>query len=391
MFFQQSFATLAKNVIPIVAPAALPDLGVSAAYVGIYTGLSAFFQIFIMVGCGNFIRRYGGLRISQIGLVLIAIGLACAATKLLWPFLISAVVLTTGTAVATPASSQILARYATPKQAPMVFSAKQTAVPFGLMISGLMLPWFVTLFGWQGAMLATGALCAGFAVLLQPTRAELDRDRDPTVTLSPKGIRNTVSIILQSADLRMLAMTMFAFVGLQTSYSTFVILFLTHELGYSLTEAGGIFAMATAIGMPARMLWGYVASAWSTSRHVLAGLGFTMAAASTVTGLYTPDWAYWQILAVAVVVTSTALGWHGVLLSEIARLSPKGQVGGVTGGVLAVSAMGQIVVPLSFSAILAFTNNYAYGFFMAGVLPAVIGVAMLLPKKHAAAAKTDGT
>lgn len=381
MFFQQSFATLAKNTIPIVAPAALSDLGVSAASVGVYTGLSAFFQIFIMAGCGNFIRRYGGLRVSQIGLLAIGVGLACAASKMLWPFLITAVVLTVGTSVATPASSQILARYATPKQAPMVFSAKQTAVPFGLMVGGVMLPWFVTLFGWQGAMLATGAICAGFALLLQPLRRELDTDRDPTVSLSPKGVRATVSIIMQSADLRMLSMTMFAFVGLQTSYSTFVILFLTHKLDYTLSEAGGLFATATLIGLPARMLWGYVASAWSTSRIVLAGLGFTMAAASMATGFYTPAWESWQILAVAVVVTSTALGWHGVLLSEIARLAPRGQAGGVTGGVLAASAMGQIVIPLSFSAILAWNDSYTYGFIMTGVLPAVIGV-MLLARKE---------
>lgn len=380
MFFQQSFATLAKNIIPIVAPAALSDLGVTAAYVGIYTSLSAFFQIFIMAGCGNFIRRFGGLRISQIGLWLIALGLVCSASGQLWPFLITAVVLTIGTSVATPASSQILARYATAKQAPMVFSAKQTAVPFGLMVGGLMLPWFVVLFGWQGAMLATGALCAVFAVLLEPLRNELDSDRDASVSLSPKGVRHTVSIIMQSASLRMLAMTMFAFVGLQTSYSTFLVLFLTHKLDYSLTEAGGMLATATLIGMPARMLWGYVASVWSTSRIVLAGLGFTMAAASMATGFYTLDWPTWQILGVAVVVTSTALGWHGVLLSEIARLAPPGQAAGITGGVLAASAMGQIVIPLSFSAILAWNDSYAYGFIMTGVLPAVIGVMLLMRK-----------
>ncbi|MGY8993618.1 MAG: hypothetical protein ACKVK8_05650, partial [Rhodospirillales bacterium] len=75
MFLQQTFATLAKNVIPIVAPAALPDLGLSAAYVGYYISFSAFVQIFIMLSCGNYIRRFGGLRISQVGLVCVGIGL----------------------------------------------------------------------------------------------------------------------------------------------------------------------------------------------------------------------------------------------------------------------------------------------------------------------------
>ena len=384
MFFQQTFATLAKNVVPIIAPAALPDLGVTAEYVGYFTALSAFVQVLAMLGCGNYIRRFGGLRISQIGLVMVAAGLAAAASGYLWPFAVTAVVLTIGSSVATPASSQILARVATPRQAPVVFSAKQTSVPFGLMLSGVVLPWFDGLFGWQGALLATAVLCLVFAVMLEPTRTELDRDRDPTVSLSPKGIKEIWLLVASSPDLRMLSVTMFAFVGLQITYSSFLILFLTEAIGYSLTEAGGVFAMSMLIGMPARLLWGYVASAWSSSRVVLAGLGFVMAAASVATGLYTPDWSYAWILAVAVVVTSTALGWHGVLLSEVARLSPPGQVGGVTGIVLAISAMGQVVVPLSFSLILKASGSYTYGFYMAALLPAVIAVILVLRKPTSA-------
>jgi MFS family permease len=378
MFLQQTFATLAKNVIPIVAPAALPDLGLSAAYVGYYISFSAFVQIFIMLSCGNYIRRFGGLRISQVGLVCVGIGLTCAASGLLWPFLITAIALTLGTASATPASSQILARVTPSKQAPMVFSAKQTAVPFGIMIGGLVLPFFVLQFGWQGAMLAIAALCTGFAIILEPTRNELDQDRDPDASLSPQGIKFVLITIIRSPDLRALAISMFAFVGLQISYTTFLILFLTERLGYSLTEAGGIFAMATLIGLPARMLWGYVASVWSTPWRILSGLGFTMSAASIATGFFSPEWHYAQILAVSVVVTSTALGWHGVMLSEVARLAPPGHAGGMTGGVLAFSALGQIIIPLSFSAILTLTDSYTYGFIMAGIPPAIIGVMLLV-------------
>ena len=380
MFFQQTFATLAKNVIPIVAPAALPDLGLSAAYVGYYIGFSAFVQIFIMLSCGNYIRRFGGLRISQAGLVCVGIGLTCAASGLLWPFLITAVALTMGTASATPASSQILARVTPSKHAPMVFSAKQTAVPFGIMIAGLLLPFFVIHLGWQGAMLAVGGICVGFAIILEPTRKELDQDRDPDASLSPQGIKFVITTIIRSPDLRALAIAMFAFVGLQISYTAFLILFLTEKLGYSLTEAGGLFAMATLIGLPARMLWGYVASVWSTPWRILSALGFIMSAASIATGFYSPEWHYAQILAVAVVVTATALGWHGVLLSEVARLAPAGHAGGMTGGVLTFSALGQIVIPLSFSAILTLTDSYSYGFIMAGIPPALIGVMLLIQK-----------
>lgn len=378
MFFQQSLATTAKSAVPIVAPAAIPDLGVTAAYAGVYVSLAAVAQVVSTMGCGNFIRRYGGLRISQAGLVMVLLGMACAATGWLWPFVLTAFLVSTGTSVATPASSQILARYAPPRYAPLVFSAKQTAVPFGLMIVGLMMPFFVVQFGWQGALLALGAICAGFALMLQPVRDELDRDRDPTQRLSPRDFSSTFRSVVTTPALRRLAMAMFAFVGLQSTYTTYFVLYLTEGLGYSLTEAGGLFAAATILGMPARLLWGYVASGWLSARLVLAGLGILMAAATALTGLYTPDWSHWQVLVVAMLFTATGLGWHGVLLSEIARLAPPGQVGTMTGGVLAFSGFGQIVLPLVFSGILALGGGYGLGFHVAAVLPFLIGIMLVL-------------
>ncbi|MEX2643928.1 MAG: MFS transporter [Acetobacterales bacterium] len=386
MFFQQSFATTAKTVVPIVAPAALPDLGVSAAYVGIYVSMGAVVQIVSMMGCGNFIRRYGGLRISQAGLVLVLIGMACAASGHVWPFVLAAIFVVSGTSVATPASSQILSRYAPPRYAPLVFSAKQTAVPFGLVMGGVMIPAFVIWWGWQGALLAIGVLCAAFAVVLQPLRAEFDKDRDPNQPLSPKDFKSTFLGVMGHPALRRLAFAMFAFVGLQSTYTTYFVLTLTEGLGYSLTEAGGMFATATIVGMPARVVWGYVASRWMKPRHVLAALGLIMSAASAMTGLYGPDWTNLQILAVAALLTATALGWHGVLLAEIARLAPAGQVGTMTGGVLAFSGAGQAVMPLLFSALLAATGSYSYGFFVSAVPPLLLGLMLATVRSRPPAA-----
>ena len=378
MFFQQSLATTAKSAVPIIAPAAMPDLGVSAAYAGVYVSLAAVGQVLSTMGCGSFIRRYGGLRISQVGLIMVLVGLACGATGFLWPFVLTAFLVSAGTSVATPASSQILARYSPPRYAPLVFSAKQTAVPFGLMLLGVMMPFFVVQFGWQGALLALGGICAGFALMLQPVRAELDRDRDPTQRLSPRDFTSTFRSVVTTPSLRRLAVAMFAFVGLQSTYTTYFVLYLTEGLGYSLTEAGGIFAAATMLGMPARLLWGYVASGWLSAQYVLAGLGVLMAAATAMTGFYTPEWTHWQILGVAMVFTATGLGWHGVLLSEIARIAPPGQVGTMTGGVLAFSGFGQIVLPLVFSGILAAGGSYGLGFQVASVPPLLIGVMLAL-------------
>jgi MFS family permease len=126
--------------------------------------------------------------------------------------------------------------------------------------------------------------------------------------------------------------------------------------------------------IPTRILWGYVAASWVGSSAMLGILAIGMAVGTVLTGFYSPEWTDWQLVAVSVVVTSTALGWQGVLLSEVARLSPPGQVGAATGGVLSFSSLGQVVMPLLFSGVLALTGSYSLGFYVTAIPAFLVGV-----------------
>ena len=57
-----------------VAPAIIADLKLAPAWIGIYFGLTAVAALFSQLGCGSFIVRYGALRMSQIALLLLAVG-----------------------------------------------------------------------------------------------------------------------------------------------------------------------------------------------------------------------------------------------------------------------------------------------------------------------------
>lgn len=378
MFIQQSFTILAQGVIPIVAPAALPDLQVPPSYVGLFVAIYSVAKLLVTAGCGNFIRRYGGIRISQAGQWLIFAGLAVAATGDVYAFILTAVLLALGTGAGTPASSQILSAYAPPKLAPVVFSIKQTAVPVGLAVAGIVIPFIEGLAGWQGALLVFGGLSALFALVMQPLRKTVDADRNPDQSLSLGDLGANLRVVWRQPGLRRLGFTMFAFVGLQISYTTYIVLFLTESLGFTLAEAGSLFGAAMAASIPTRILWGFVAASRVGSARVLGGIGVGIAVASVLTSFYAPGMAYWQLLAIAILMTSTALGWQGVLLSEIARLSPPGQVGVATGGVLAFSSLGQILLPLTFSGILQATGSYSYGFLALSAPVLAAGIVLLL-------------
>ena len=64
----------------------------------------------------------------------------------------------------------------------------------------------------------------------------------------------------------------------------------------------------------------------------------------------------------------TALSWHGILLAETARLAPEGQVGGVTGGVLAFTSIAMMIYPALYGGLLAWTGSYGIGFIL-GAIP----------------------
>jgi nitrate/nitrite transporter NarK len=68
------------------------------------------------------------------------------------------------------------------------------------------------------------------------------------------------------------------------------------------------------------------------------------------------------------------VSWHGVLLAEVARLSPAGRIGATTGAVLAFGDAGALVLPLLFSGALTLTGSYAPGFLVGGVFTLAVGL-----------------
>ena len=115
MFLQQTFVALGRALPAVIAPAILLDLRIDAAWVGIYFGLTAAASLVSQLGCGSFIVRHGALRMSQISLVMIAVGTALAALGKPVALVLSAIICGVGGAVATPASSHLLSRVSSPR------------------------------------------------------------------------------------------------------------------------------------------------------------------------------------------------------------------------------------------------------------------------------------
>ncbi len=385
MLVQQTIATTAKVGLPAVFPAVALELGFDTEFVLVYTWGYAACSLAVMAGCGGLIRRYGALRTSQIGCVTMAVGLAAtgvmATPALIIPVLTLAMILIGfGSTVATPASSQILAAYAPRKWAPLIFSIKQTGVPAGVAISGLILAPLAVAFGWREALFGLAILCLAIAVLLQPLRAEFDHGRDPAARPQLADFVINIRDVLAQFERRAMAVAAFTFVGMQAIYTNFTITYLYEDLNYSLSDAGEVLGIATLLAIPARIFWGWVGSAVIRPRVLLAFLALVMALSTALVGAFEPHWSHAAVLAVNCAIGLSVLSWHGVLLSEAARLAPAGEAGRMTGGILAFGSAGQIVYPVLFGVGFWFDG---YGLaFIAIAFPAMLVAAYLVLRKR---------
>ncbi len=376
MFMQQTFVALGRALPAVIAPAIITDLRIDAAWIGVYFGVTAFAALIAQLGCGSFIIRLGALRMSQISLVMLAVGTALAAFGTPLTLILSAIIAGGGGAVSTPASSHLLSRCTTARYLPLVFSIKQTAVPAGLLLAGLLGPQLTEWTGWRVTMVLSAIACVIFAVILQPLRERFDDDRVPTRAFRLSDFRSTLMAVLATPGLRALSFACLAFNGLQSVVTAYLVVYLT-TIGYTPVAAGFLFSIAVAVAVPGRIAWGWLGSTFVSPRVMMAALAFGMAASVTLLGLSDAGWPVVVVGLIACVLSATALSWHGVLLAETARAAPEDMRGGVTGGVLSFGQVGALTLPLMYSWLLDGTGSYAIGFIVCGVPSLCVGVELL--------------
>jgi len=380
----QAFTSLAATATSVLAPEIGRDLGVAPKLVGVFVGLIYAGGMTASLASGGFVERYGAIRVSQVSVVLCAAGLAMvvgytARPAILLPLLVVApVVIGLGYGPITPASSQILARTAPPSRMALTFSIKQTGVPVGAALAGALLPVLAVSLGWHTAFLAVCAIGIAIAIVAQLARASLDAHRIPGRALSLSGVVAPLHQVLRTPALRELATSGFVYAALQVCLMSFLVVYMTESLGYSLVAAGFALTAANLGGIAGRILWGAIADLFIAPRALLGLIGVGSGLCSWLAVLFSAAWPSVALIAVCVLFGMTAIGWNGVQLSEVARAAPAGQEGSVTGGAGFVTFGGVLVGPPAFALISALTGGYRGGFAIFGALALASGARLVL-------------
>ena len=381
----QAMVTMALLTLPSMAPKVAQALAISPAYLGLYIALAYAGAMTASLASGAAVARYGAIRVSQVGLLLCAIGLALCAVPSFAAMAVGAVLVGSGYGPVTPASSHLLARTTPAHRMSLVFSIKQTGVPVGGALAGAIVPSLELAAGWQQALLAVAAANIVCAIAAQFLRTEFDSDRDPSRRVVASNFLHPVRLVLAHPALRMLSGCSFIFSIAQLSLTTYLVTYLTDSLAYGLVAAGALLSISQLGGVLGRVGFGYASDRWFGARRMLAMLASVMALSALATALLPAHPPALLVMAVLFVFGASALGWNGVYLAEVARQAPAGMAGVATGGTLAITFFGVMLGPPLFGGVSSLFGSYRAGF-TALALPLCVSAFVLWRTPRAAAA-----
>ena len=380
----QVMTSLSMLAVPVLASTAAADVGVSATYVGIYVSLVYFGAMIASLFGGSLVLRFGAIRVSQVCLLFCGAGLATAILATPAALVAAALLIGCGYGPVTPASSHVLAKTTPPHLTGLIFSLKQTGVPLGGALAGIVVPPLVLAAGWRMALAVIAVVCLVLAFLAQPTRRRLDDERDPGRRLGLGALFAPLKLVVGKPQLRGLAFASLCYATVQMCLMGFLVNYLVRDLAMSLVEAGATLAVAQTGGVIGRVVWGFIADRWIAPRRMLGLLGLMMAIGASLASAFTTAWPIPLLYAACLLFGAAAIGWNGVHLAQIARLAPGGKVGLATGGTLFFSYFGVFAGPPLFGALVGAGLSYG-GAYLLLVVPALtIGLRFSLSQPHAA-------
>lgn len=355
MFLTYAMVILASMVLPVLAPIASDTLDIPARYIGLYASV-----LYAAAACSSMfapslVARYGALRTSQLTLLVAAAGLLLLSLGTVAGAVASAVLIGLAYGPGNTASGHLLTTMTAEGQRSGIFSIKQTSVPAGGAVCGLVMPALALQLGWQGAAASMGGLCILLALGVQPWRCRLDEKRRPDQPIWPESLLGPITTVLKGPRLRALGFMGLVYSGMQYAFGAVMVAFLVDRAGISPVDAGLVLSAAMVASVFARLSWGYVAD-WTRPDVVLCGLGFLTAASVIAATFVTPEWTRIALIALGCWFGIAGFSWNGMFLALVADIAGPDRVASATSGVMTLVFMGSLLFPALFAGLVALSG-----------------------------------
>lgn len=383
----QMMASLAMSTPSVLAPIAALELGFAPQSIGVLVSGIYFAAIFSGLIGGHYVRQIGALRLSQAAMALLIFGLLLGATGWPWLLALATPAIGIGYGLTNPTAAQLLSQHASVKNRGLIFSIKQTGVPIGVALAGLLVPVFLGWWSWRGAVVGVSAVVLGELFFLGIYRKRFDLGLQGVKLNWTAVIARPLMRVLRDPPLRSLAICSSCYSGMQVCFLTFLVSDLKLERGFSLAAAAGALATAQITSIAARPFWGVVTDRYVPPRILLGLLGLAMAAAMALFGALSTHASHFVVIVVAMFVAATVVGWNGVFFAGVAQHAQPQEIAMITGGTQFLTFGGAMISPLIFAAGVTALKSYSQTYLVFALAPLAMGVWLLLEERSRRASR----
>jgi MFS family permease len=386
----QALASFSLAVPSVLAPAVASEFDMQAQHVGWLVSIAYLTAMLTGLSCGALSRRHGPVRMSQFALLAMAVALVCCVFTQAWLLLLAGVLIGVGYGIPNPTAADILSRHSPRERRGLFFSVKQTGVPAGVAITGVLLPFLVALIDWRSALLVMACVLLVVALLIGGARRSLDpppsTQAAPVASDQPgSGFFRTLTgsvwqplrIVFENPALRRLGLVSLVYAFTQVVYLSFLVSALKIEHQMSLAAAAALLSASQVVSVVARVGWGYVSDRWVDPGRLLGLLGLGTSASLMMLAFVPVGASPALMLGVTIVCAATAVSWNGVFYADLVRHVAPAEVTRATGATQFLTFMGGVTGGAGFVGLLSLTGSYSAGFAVVALIPLVTALFML--------------
>jgi MFS family permease len=379
-FVHQIFGSFFLIAATILAPLLAERAQVPSSLIGAYMSVTYMAAVVSSGFSGYFFFRFGALAFSTACVTLTALGFLLLGYENVWLIGCAAILVGLGYGPLTPASSHVLATLSPPRWKNTILAAKQTGVPFGGMLAGLLLPWWILSYGWTIGLLIPAVLSLAVTIAMLPSCRRIDI----LAAVAPPLSRRNRSV-LPSRWMLSLGGGAFCYAGVQMSLTTFLSLYFVEHVGLSLTASGAMIAVFQVAGLVMRMVWGTLADRVGERIPLFPLIGlFIVAATSLFLSVAQPGASAEALFLSTVVLGTFGNSWTGLYFAEIIRSVPSEDMGRTTGIALMFTFAGVVAMPPVVGVVLTL-SGYSTAFAVIAGLGAVGASGGFLARRVASA------
>jgi MFS family permease len=362
----------------VMMPAVAADLGIDPKLVGVFTALTYVVAAVGALFTAGPIVRFGAVRICQAALLIGAVGLALNSLASVAATVVAVLLIGATQGPANPAAAHVLAQRTPREWFGIVFSIKQTGVPIGFALAGVIFPLLLGWVGWRGASLVAAGAIAAFAILIEPLRPRIDVIvKGGTATPS---VWRSIRFVLSHPKLRVLGYSAVIYVVAQHTFTFYLVTYLYQHNGLTIPQAGALLAAAQLSGTVMRLISGWMGDRMSRMK-LLGWTGIAMALGCTATGFLASDAPYWLVALTVVGYGVFVISWNGTSQAEFAHLAPPGEAAAVTAVQTALAFSGAVFGPPLF-ALISSVASYRAAFLTVAVCVLVAAIWQLLAARR---------